>query len=307
MKYIYVLLAALAFLTASMASADDGKPAGECSATIEPSSRLVRLIYDPFEPDLSPASVVLIVRKQGGDKCQFSISVEGDGDRWQRFLSSGASRLAYDISREGRVLDNIFDAPRAAVPLQSGQDRKRQFELRLRIREGEFVPAGDYTDQLKIRLFRVGDGPPRQVGTETAIMVSALVPARAQLNVAGADSQVFGANPAGAVDFGDLKAGATRQVFVQVRATSPVLLRLASAQGGQLRHSTFGDRVIGVPYSATLSGSPLALANGPVQLPRNPAAGYGAESYPLRFVITDAEGRVGGVYRDVVTISVEPR
>jgi hypothetical protein len=300
------LLVSLFLAMPALAMADRGKPDTGCSASIEPSTRLVRLIYDPFETDLSPYSLELVVRKQGGERCQFAITVEGDGDRWQRFLSNGGVRLGYELSRAGRVLENQFDTPRAAEPLQAGKDGEGRFELRFRIRDGEFVPSGEYTDQLKVRLFRLGDGAPRQVGTETVIMVSALVPARAQLNVAGADTQVFGANPAGAIDFGDLITGASRQVFVQVRATSPVLLRLSSAERGQLRHSTFGNKVRGVPYSATLSGAELALQSGPVGLARSPSAGA-VENYPLRFSITDAEGRTGGIYQDVVTISVEPR
>lgn len=283
------------------------KPGADCDVAIQPSSNLVRMFYDPFERDLAPSFITLTITNKADDKCQLALSIDSRGPRAERRLVNGSSSLGYEVSREGRLLENETGAPQVQLPLQSGKSGETQVELRFRIRDGDFVPAGEYTDEMVVRLYQIGAGPPRQISPETVLRVSALVPARAQLNVAGSNTRVFGANPAGGIDFGELKNGAEREAFIQVRATSPVILRLSSANQGQLRHANFGESTAGVPYALSVDGNSVALGSGPVQLFRDPSSAFRPESYRALFTIVDATGKPAGLYRDVLTISVEPR
>lgn len=265
------------------------------------------MIYDPFERDLAPTFVTLTVRQAGEARCDLLLAVEGRGTRTRRLLEGGSNVLAYEITRDGRVLENEFDTPQMRVSFTVPAGGQSRIEQRFRVSGGEFVRAGEYTDQLVLRLYEVGSGTPRRVGTETVLPTSALVPARAYANIAGSDSNTFGSNPAGSIDFGELRTGVEREAFLQIRATSPVLVRLASAQQGQLRHATFGRSVLGVPYSLTVAGEQVALATGPVQFARTGSARLAPERYPLRFRNVDAASRIAGLYQDVLTITVEPR
>jgi hypothetical protein len=69
---VIALLAAL--LEPASASAHS---TGDCDATIEPSTRLVRVIYDPFEAQTASASVRFEIRAKGKGKCAFAVSVSG--------------------------------------------------------------------------------------------------------------------------------------------------------------------------------------------------------------------------------------
>ena len=281
----------------------------QCEVALEPSSQIVRMRYDPFEDDLGATIFNLAISGVNSADCQLSLSIEGRGYARDRVLRNGTSELAYEVSLNGSLLENELGNPQVQLPLQHGASGRTVFALQFRIRQGEFSPSGEYSDELTLRLYNNRTGTSQQIGPERAIVVSALVPARAQVNIAGSNARTFGANPAGIIDFGELRTGAERNAFIQVRSTSPVMLQLSSANGGLLQHSAFASDVLGVPYSVSVGEQEISLASGPVRLTRNPTANWKSRlnNYPLRFRITDATGRVAGIYQDTLTISVEPR
>ncbi|MBW8296713.1 hypothetical protein [Sphingopyxis sp.] len=303
-RYICFVLALIAaFWGSHIAHASSGRG---CEATIDPSTRLIRLIYDPFDADTASASVEFVVRSKAGRDCAFAVTVSGKGNRLERWLALGGDTLKYDISQQGRNVPNELQFGNDLLPLKRFTGQEDRFEFLFRVRNGEFARSGQYLDQVTVRLFEIGNGPPRQIGRDYVMLVIALVPARAQITLAGSNSQIFGANPAGSIDFGSLSTGVQRHAYLQVRSTSPVLIKLDSRHDGQLRHASFGNKVGAISYRLAIDGRPVDLGTGPAYLVRNPRNGLRADNYQMDFRIGEVTNQVGGLYQDVLTIAVEP-
>ena len=213
---------------------------------------------------------------------------------------------------KGSVVANDLTQPGIAIVPNPGQARKDgqaapPFEnLTIIVPSNQFAPAGTYRDEVNLRMFQIVDGVPRQTGEDVPLAIVVDIPARAQINLAGTSSPVFGELGGSGLEFGELEPGKERQAFIQVRATAPVTLALSSENNGSLRHRIEKNAPT-VPYSLTVDGRSVDLASGPKRLDRAPSQGLGAENYRMVARILDVTGRVAGDYQDVITIIVEPR
>jgi len=106
-----LLTAVLAFACLCSAPASAKNMGSECNVSIDPSSRIVRMFYDPFESDLAVAFLTVVITNAGDDKCQLALSLEGRGSRTQRELVAGGSRLRYEVARDGLLVENQIGIP----------------------------------------------------------------------------------------------------------------------------------------------------------------------------------------------------
>ncbi len=130
------------------------------------------------------------------------------------------------------------------------------------------------------------------------------VPARAQVNIAGASGR-FGSSHASAIDFGQLTTGAHRRAFVQIRANTGVFAQISSKNHGVLRNEAWPD-ASPISYSLVLNGIPINL-NLKATESLDPPATIDGLSLPMDITIGSVEGKFAGTYSDVITIEVSPR
>jgi hypothetical protein len=149
--------------------------------------------------------------------------------------------------------------------------------------------------------------PPRQHGEDQILSIVVDIPARAQINLAGSSSPIFGGMSGTGLDFGELEKGAERDAYIQVRATSAVMLTLSSEFGSAMRHKIERTSVPAVPYALTVDGQSVDLSSGSKRIDRAPTQGLGADNYRMVARILDVAGRIGGEYEDVITVTVEPK
>ncbi|WP_205479344.1 hypothetical protein [Sphingomonas arenae] len=308
LRMLSLAAGALLLMAASPAAAD---PA--CAASMRPSAGVARLIYDPLNAVQETLEIELLLEQQSAKPCRYALAIAGAGSSRQRMMRDARGQLTYELQINGVLVSNDLNAPAAIngngrqVSRGSGEERKtRTIRLKAMIPAGQFAPAGLYEDQLTLRLYDVTDGVPQQVGSDVPLIIGGDVPARAQINLAGTSSSVFGSVNAAGLSFGQLVTGAERDAYIQVRATAPVLLTISSANKGAMRHRS-EPAATAIPYAFSVDGQALDLRGGPKRLDRNPARGLQAENYRMAVRITDADNRQAGTYEDVITITVEPK
>lgn len=308
LRMLSLALGAWVLVAASPATAN---PA--CAASIRPSGGVARLIYDPLNAVQETLEIDLVLEQQSAKPCRFAVAIAGAGSSRERVMRDARGQLTYELQINGAVVSNDLNAPAAIsvgsrqVSRGSGEALKtRTIPLKVMIRAGQFAPAGLYEDQLTLRLYDITDGVPQQVGSDVPLIIGGDVPARAQINLAGTSSSVFGSVNSAGLSFGQLVTGAERDAYIQVRSTAPVLLTISSANKGAMRHKS-EPAATSIPYSFSVDGQALDLRGGPKRLDRNPVRGLQAENYRMAVRITDAENRQAGTYEDVITITVEPK
>lgn len=300
----WLLAATLALASTEAAAAPDNVG---CKATISPASSFVRVFYDPFQNAQEVQEVELTLDTSGNKDCRFAVALAGSGTTHERVLQAASRTLRYEAQLNGSVIVNDVNAPLPLAQASGSKNGAKKNLLKLVVPQGQFAPSGTYDDQLRLILYALDGGTPRQLGTDVVIAASALIPARAQINLAGSSSPVFGNMPATGLYFGDLRKGAERDAYIQVRATSPVVLTVSSQNKGEMLHKVDAGQSRGIPYDLSVESQSLDLKTGPKRIDRTPGRGLQAENYRLAVRILDADQRLAGTYEDIVTITVEPK
>ena len=309
-KYLTASLFAC-LLAAAPASAD--VPDANCFVRARPDSSQLRLLYDPFAgvQATDELKISFTPRQKG---CAFGLAIGGLGSSMQRQLQGNGRRLTYELQMRGSVLRNDLNQPSLTFASNPGQGRKgtdqisSPFEdLIVMVPSAQFAPAGTYRDDVTLRLFQIVNGVPQQTSEDVQLSIVVDIPARAQINLAGTSSPIFGSLGGSGLDFGQLEAGKERQAYLQVRATAPVMLTLTSENASMLRHRSEKTGAQAIPYSLSVDNQVIDLSKGPKRIDRTPSQGLGAENYRMVARILDVRGRIAGEYEDVITITVEPR
>lgn len=268
-----------------------------CSLTAQVGSS-AQVTYDPFSTTPTSADLVVIVRNSSDDACDarlFLSPVDGSAA-----LRSEAYRLSYgDPQHRGSATAaGEFGPYRIQVPA-NGSETVR---IPLTIEANQIVPRGQYLSDLTVRAISTTGEP--LLPDAPNITFRANVPARVLMNIAGTigTAPTRGRMAPPAIDFGTITQGATERVFVNVWANSSVSITIRSENGGELRRDGVDPRMP-IRYQASFDGQPISLA-APHLTQRTPPLSIDGANYELAFTLLDA-GRLAGVYRDTVTVTVD--
>lgn len=298
---LLLLLAAAAAPTPAAAT----RAAGCSDVTLAVPGNVI-LNYDPFDPDRETFDIDLLLRNRGPGPCRVGIALQGQAAGSIRALT-GNGRLSYEVQADGLAVPNDLQVPALERVLPGRGDGPTRVRIRFDIPAGLAIGAGRFDDVLTVRLFAREAGQAAQIGQDRFIAVRAIVPARAQVNLAGGDAGAFGDFRINAIGFGQLSQGLQRTAFLQVRATTPVLVAFRSRNDGLLRHATLRHRVPGIRYTLALDGAPIELGAGRSGVLKSPPLGRTGTSYAMTFEIGDVANRRAGHYEDLLTVTVEPR
>lgn len=297
--------AAASVLALITLSASDASAA--CQASIESIEAVPTIDYAPFDRSEKSVEFEVEIRNDGPDRCDVALAITSGTPGSARSYRNGPDSLTYDVlTRDRSPYPNIIDTPAGSTRLKGGSGEDAEIKVRLSIPAGLISPAGNYADTLTLRLFDVSGPTPRALGSERTVPAAARIQARAQVNIAGASASNFGTFGIDELAFGDLEENATRDAFVQVRATRPVAITLSSRNLGVLKHTTLPG-TDGVPYSLQVDGIDVNLAGTSAPIVRTPTLSLEGTSYPMSVRIGQTAGRAAGEYKDRITISVMPQ
>jgi len=294
----------LALALGALALAAQNASASGCDIAMGRLSSAPTVSYDPFEGVRGTATLEIEFVNKGDEPCSLALAV-GQAAGGTRFLTNRDGRLSYAVKLAGADLPNDLAVPAGLFVVEAGAGKRKTLSLAIEIAEGQIAPAGRYRDEITVRAYDVAARA--FLGKDRTARLSAHVPSRAQVNIAGASGAFDKSFALPKIDFGEIVAGAERTAFVQIRATSAVTIDVESKNHGVLRHTQFGDKTKGVPYTLRLDGKQLNLRGGGASLDRDPPATLEGVSYPMIVRLGDTPPPMAGEYQDVVTISVCPR
>jgi hypothetical protein len=291
-------------LLATLAAVSENANAATCNVSISNISPIPNVVYDPFEGVARSVNYTVTFSNAGPDTCSVGLAISSPPVGTLRTFKNGTNSLRYVLEWPGgAVFANSITSPLGTVAVNAGGTQS--VTLRVKVAAGLIAPAATYSDLLTFRAYRTGSSPIVQVGTDRTATAGAVVEARAQVNIAGT-SGTFGSPFAlDRIDFGTLASGTSRNAIVQVRATSPVSITVASLNHGRLKHKVLTSDS-GVPYAMQLDGASVDLSGTSSTLSRNPPITLDGINYPMNLQIGTVTGRPAGEYQDTLTINVSP-
>jgi len=270
-------------------------PAWACDVRTTPLAT-TPIVYDPFAMAPVRGSAQLDVELVDGEACNVELDLLDGNLHPLQNLSVGGPEPAIFAIRNADSADPVH----VVVQLSPNQRRRTV--------RWDFTPARDAVLAPGYYQAAIAVGVRAQPSVASANYVSGLlnvtVPARAQVNIAGS-SGGFGSSHVSVIDFGKLRSGAQRRVFLQIRANSGVVAQISSRNHGVLRNQTWPDATP-IAYSLALNGASIDLA-APAAVPLAPPPTIDGLSLPLDLMIGSVEGKMAGQYSDIITVDVSPR
>lgn len=288
----WMLAAGLALLAPAAARA--------CDAAIVSAPATLRLEYDAFAAARTVGRVLFEIEARGSEACRADLVLLG-ADR--------APLAEADIGDSGvRVALSAGDgdaplAPTATpgvwrVAVEPG--RRVRLSLGVVVVRDAVAAAGEHGTELLLELVGAGEGFARAAAPVRLVLASA---PRAQMNIVGAAGTFGEGFRVTSIDFGEMRTGATRRVFLQLRANTAARLRIDSANRGRLLRADAAADETGIAYGALLLGSPVDLTRRweqPVDAPRSLAGA----SVSLDFTLGPVEGHPAGSYSDLLEVEL---
>ena len=251
-----------------------------------------------------------VERISGSCTVRVGFSAGRSGSFDARTLSSRGNLLHYHLDKSVAASSPLNDVPFASEEetfsaLIGPGHESATFRFMFLIPFQQIVPPGSYQDTVLVRAYE-GTLQAPLLRDQAQLQLSARVPALAEFCLG--ETVVFEAGYHNAcIDFGDIQAGAARELMLHARSNSGYRITLRSKNRGVLRIVDPQD-ASEIPYTLQVDGQTLPLAGTqPVTAARGDGltSAFGTE-HRLRFKIGDVGAASAGDYKDVIEITQYP-
>jgi hypothetical protein len=298
------LIAAIASATplSAFAAAMPAAPASSgCQLRFEPNpAQWLVTNYNPFGGAAAAGDFDGIFVNDGDSACTFEVGTDTAAEQFGLSRDGAGHRVAYTLYEvlSGDDLTptsghSRFSATqhRFTVGAHSQQLVKFHFES-----AEPFAGDGLYQQRLVIE----ADATDGSVLMQRPLVLGVEIDPQATISLSGAFRRVNGQAD---VDLGTLAPGLARvPLNVHVRSTRAYVITSDSANGGKLQ---MAGTTWSIPYQLAFGGQQVAPAGGTYN--GVPNGSSSVDNVQLGFVIGDTSGKAGGVYGDIVTLTIAVR
>lgn len=270
-----------------------------CALSGTTTSPSVVVTYDPFSPAQTVLDFSVRLRNTGDDGCLARLYLRPTNGR--QSLESAGGFLDFRLDgQDGAGSGQAGEIGPFVVQVLAGQSA--DIAVRATLAPQQIVPRGIYGNELTLRAEDEQGNAVNLAGGTVRLQANTL--ARTEMSISGSTQgslSAAGLAPA-SINFGEARSGQTERVFVNVWSNGPVSVTLASENDGVLR--LIGNPTLTpIPYKARFDGSDVSFA-APVTVVRSPPMALSGASYELALTLGDVARNFAGLYRDVVTVTV---
>lgn len=293
---------------ASMLSSANASGA-DCDISITAAPPSVRIHYNPF--DAAPASHIMQfqLKNSGAAECDAALALFRSGPMGA--TGNGGQVIGYTVSdtRGESVIGEGVLPPARLAPGFTGRAMRMSaqslatVDLIVSAPRGQMISPADYSDALDIGLYRLEGGVQQKIRDGGRLALTITSRPVMTLSLAGGGRKTT-------LNFGDLREGATRSLMLQAYTNQGFRLSVSSENGGLLRPVDDTARAEGgwrVPYTISVNrAGHMALASETridVSAVSTPILGL---QIPVEVRIGQVAGQRAGLYRDVITIKIDP-
>jgi hypothetical protein len=269
-----------------------------CDVRVERVS-VVAPAYDPFGPSQGAGRLQGFVSATGEGACDIEAFVSDESGGALKSIALGAKLSLSVQGEEAGPAWSDGDPSRLRLSLTTGA-APVVLSFALPVASTGVLAPGVYEKAVSLVARPIRGG----AQGEGRGVLSFSAPARAQMNIAGV-SGPFGGGAIAGVEFGVLRTGDIRRVFLQVRANTGARVQLRSRNGGVLVHAQQPINAF-IDYDVIVDGRRFDL-DGPTSVDFAPPLDATGVSAPMDIVIGEVGGKPAGRYSDIIDVDISPR
>ncbi|WP_312146122.1 hypothetical protein [Brevundimonas sp.] len=272
-----------------------------CDLALVQGAQTARIEYNPFAVAPTPGALDVTLENRGETECDLRLSFTDETGIEVTSVVLGGIEVRFRPRESSGVL--AADVKKAVFQYLLAPETKGVAQLDAIVARGAVAEAGEYGVDLRL-LVRNLDGVELIAPIPVRLLLQSTP--RAQLNLAGAAGAFGEGLSVEVVDFGEAVTGATRRIFVQVRANAPSILSIKSEHQGVMHRVEEVENATVVPYAVELDGQSVDLA-GLWTKEIDPPRTLAGVSLPMNFILGQINGQMSGRYEDLITIDVYPK
>jgi spore coat protein U-like protein len=227
---------------------------------------------------------------------------------YSRQMASGPNRLNYQLYTSS-ARSYVLEAPPAANSSEvisgisfAAYGTVIPLSFTFYIPPGQLVPAGTYTDQVSVRIYRFYNDTAAPQDSRTVTITAVVVPA-AVLSVVPAGSG-FSSSTSQDLDFGELTLGESLGCDLLIKKNTGCNITFSSLNRGVMKGIPT-PTADAVPYACTVNSSLINLATPAlVTLPSGVSPAPNGVRLPVSITVGDPSNAAAGDYQDEITITV---
>jgi len=267
------------------------------------------LTYNPFQAGAAMAEVTFTVRNGDGKPCDAAFAFFRLGA--PRARAGDGSALNYQVlGASGPATQGTAPPPTtlpggsAAASITVGARQTYMAHAMISVADGQVAGPGMYADQLALGVYQRAAGGAYTKGADAPLTVTIHVHSQMTLAVAGGGRETT-------LNFGDFVDGATRSVHLLAYSNQGFHLVVSSDNAGVMKpveRVALADGQWRVPYKIAVNrGAPVDLSlRRAISLAQGATAKSGLV-IPIDVQISSIKGQRAGIYRDVITVAIDPR
>lgn len=272
-----------------------------CDLALVQGAQTARIDYNPFAVAPTPGALDVTLENRGETECDLRLSFTDETGIEVTSVVLGGIEVRFRPRESSGVL--AADVKKAVFQYLLAPETKGVAQLDAIVARGAVAEAGEYGVDLRL-LVRNLDGVELIAPIPVRLLLQSTP--RAQLNLAGAAGAFGEGLSVEVVDFGEAVTGATRRIFVQVRANAPSILSIKSEHQGVMHRVEEVENATVVPYAVELDGQSVDLT-GLWTKEIDPPRTLAGVSLPMNFILGQINGQMSGRYEDLITIDVYPK
>jgi len=272
-----------------------------CDLALVQGAQTARIEYNPFAVAPTPGALDVTLENRGETECDLRLSFTDETGIEVTSVVLGGIEVRFRPRESSGVL--AADVKKAVFQYLLAPETKGVAQLDAIVARGAVAEAGEYGVDLRL-LVRNLDGVELIAPIPVRLLLQSTP--RAQLNLAGAAGAFGEGLSVEVVDFGEAVTGATRRIFVQVRANAPSILSIKSEHQGVMHRVEEVENATVVPYAVELDGQSVDLT-GLWTKEIDPPRTLAGVSLPMNFILGQINGQMSGRYEDLITIDVYPK
>ncbi|WP_313002162.1 hypothetical protein [Brevundimonas sp.] len=272
-----------------------------CDLALVQGAQTARIEYNPFAVAPTPGALDVTLENRGETECDMRLSFTDETGIEVTSVVLGGIEVRFRPRESSGVL--AADVKKAVFQYLLAPETKGVAQLDAIVARGAVAEAGEYGVDLRL-LVRNLDGVELIAPIPVRLLLQSTP--RAQLNLAGAAGAFGEGLSVEVVDFGEAVTGATRRIFVQVRANAPSILSIKSEHQGVMHRVEEVENATVVPYAVELDGQSVDLT-GLWTKEIDPPRTLAGVSLPMNFILGQINGQMSGRYEDLITIDVYPK
>ena len=267
------------------------------------------LNYNPFEAGASQAAITFTLKNSGSKPCDAAFAFFKPG--LPEASGAGAIVNYRILASGGSLIQNAPSPPSMLSPTAGsaqvtiGAHQAYTATAILSVDQAQTVPPGTYTDILYLGVYQNTGGSQYARAQITPPPITLVIGVSTSLTVA-----IAGGGRKTTLNFGDLVQGATRAVQLRAYANQGFRLTVSSDNSGVMKpidKQAIAEGIWQVPYTIAVNRMPPVSLSQPRPLSLWPSATQRTGvAIPVEVQIGSIAGQRAGIYRDVITIAIDP-